>query len=59
MLLEAGESVPSEWLEMKQVEQQYEWTPDFTCDNDNVNDNNVNMDCREQVFEALVEDNCI
>ena len=59
MLLEAGELVPSEWLEMKQVEQQYKWTPDFTCDDDNVNDNNVNMDCRQQVFEALVEDNYI
>ena len=59
MLLEGGESVPSEWLEMKQVEQQYEWTPDFTCDDGNAHDNNVNMDRRQQVFEALVEDNYI
>ena len=59
MLLESGESVLAEWLEMKEVEQQYEWTPDFTCEDDNVNDNNGNMDRRQQVFEALVEDNYI
>ena len=59
MLLEAGEPVPSEWLEMKEVEQQNEWTPDFTCDNQNATNNNVNIDCCQQVFDALVEDNYI
>ena len=59
MLLEAGESVSSEWLEMKEMEQQYEWTPAFTCDDHNGTNNNVNMNRRQQAFDALVEDNYI
>ena len=41
MLLESGESVPSEWLEMKEVEQQYKWTAVFTYDSPNADNDNV------------------
>ena len=59
MLLERSESVSPEWLEMIEVEQQYERTADFTPNSPITNNDNINIDRRQQVFDALVKDNYI
>ena len=60
MLLETNKPIPSEWMEMKEIEEQHEWTADYdTSYIPTTNGDEVVYDRRQQLFDALIKENYI